>query len=80
MAEKSIEGGEFGIDGCGSETLLQESGFPLGSGMGVDGFAAEPAGELLEIAEIFFDGGRAMFLIDELTAVAINHFRFYVLA
>lgn len=58
--------------------MLQESIFPLGSGMGVDGFSAEPARKLLEIAEIFFDGGRAMFLIDELTAVAVNHFRFYV--
>lgn len=80
MAEKSIEGGEFGIDGCGGEALFQEGGFPFGGGMGVDGFAAEPARKLLEIAEIFFDGGRAMFLIDELTAVAVKHFRFYVLA
>lgn len=80
MAEKSIEGGEFRIDGCRSEALLQESGFPFGSGVGVDGLSTEPAGELLEIAEIFFDGGRAMFFIDELTAVAVNHMRLQIMA
>ena len=79
MAKKSIEGGEFGIDGCGGETLFQESGFPFGSGMGVDGLAAEPEGELLEIAEIFFDGGRAMFSIDELTAIAVDHMRLQIM-
>ena len=80
MAKKSIEGGEFGIDGCGSEALFQEGVFPFGSGMGVDWFAAEPAGELLEIAEIFFDGGRTMFFIDELTAIAVDHLRLQIMA
>lgn len=79
MAKKTIEGGEFGIDGCGGEALFQEGGFPFGGGMGVDGFAAEPAGELLEIAEIFFDGGRAMFFIDELTAIAVDHMRLQIM-
>ena len=46
----------------------------------VDGLAAEPAGELLEIAEIFFDGGRAMFFIDELTAIAVDHMRLQIMA
>ena len=54
--------------------------FSIRQRYGVDGFAAEPAGELLEIAEIFFDGGRAMFFIDELTAIAVDHMRLQIMA